>query len=72
MAVLIIYLTSPGKKIGLEIANDSFTHVIDKSIKEKWTRDPFDRVITTHARLIGAKLLTKDKKIHKHYNLAVW
>jgi PIN domain nuclease of toxin-antitoxin system len=58
--------------IGLELATDSFTDVVNKSIKEKWTRDPFDRIITAHARLSSLKLLTKDEKIHKHYNHAVW
>jgi PIN domain nuclease of toxin-antitoxin system len=58
--------------IGLELATDSFTDVVNKSIKEKWTRDPFDRIITAHARFSSLKLLTKDEKIHKHYNHAVW
>lgn len=60
------------KQIGLEISQDSYNIVIDRSLKEKWTRDPFDRIITAHARLNKAKLLTKDRKIHKHYDLAVW
>ena len=60
------------KQIGLQISQDPFNTVIDRSLKEKWTRDPFDRVITAHARLNKAKLLTKDRKIHKHYDLAIW
>lgn len=38
----------------------------------KWTRDPFDRLITAHAALRGAPLLTKDTGITRNYPRAVW
>ena len=38
----------------------------------KWTRDPFDRIITAQAELCGAKLLTKDRTIHNYYVNAAW
>lgn len=63
------YLNS---EIGIEFSKESFGMVIEKSIKEKWTRDPFDRIITAHARLLGFKLITKDQKIHRNYSLATW
>lgn len=60
------------KTIGLEMLEESFVDVVSKSIKENWTRDPFDRILTAHARLTGLRLVTKDDKIHKHYKKAVW
>lgn len=37
-----------------------------------WTRDPFDRIITSHAAHYGAFLLTRDRAIREHYPAAVW
>ena len=42
------------------------------SAKEKWTRDPFDRLIVSHARLSKSPLLSKDTLIRKHYDLTIW
>ena len=42
------------------------------SLQEKWTRDPFDRLIVSHAKTKGAALLTKDKVILKNYIKAFW
>ena len=43
-----------------------------KSIGMKWTRDPFDRLITAQAALDESPLLTKDDTIRAHYPEAVW
>ncbi len=59
------------QKIGLQIDNGNFTQIIKNSLKEKWTSDPFDRIIVSHAKLRDAFLLTKDKKIRKHYDKCV-
>lgn len=37
-----------------------------------WTRDPFDRIITSHAAHYGAFLLTRDRTIRDNYPAAVW
>jgi len=37
------------------------------SIDEKWTRDPFDRIIVSHSKLKDYTLITKDKNIKKNY-----
>jgi PIN domain nuclease of toxin-antitoxin system len=37
-----------------------------------WTRDPFDRLITAHALIRGAPLLTRDENIRDHYRHAFW
>ncbi|MBI4405709.1 MAG: PIN domain-containing protein [Deltaproteobacteria bacterium] len=59
-------------RIGLSVCTLPFENVISLSLKESWTRDPFDRLITSHARLQNAPLLTKDRSIQKHYEKASW
>lgn len=38
----------------------------------EWTRDPFDRVIVSHAMLEGCRLLTRDRTIQERFPHAVW
>jgi PIN domain nuclease of toxin-antitoxin system len=54
--------------IGLEMAEDSFAGVIEQSLSENWTRDPFDRIIVAHARKNTALLISKDRLILEHYS----
>jgi len=49
-----------------------FQQVVEHALKEKWSRDPFDRLIVAHAKAGDAALITKDENIHRHYSRAVW
>lgn len=49
----------------------TFDKVAKHSLKHRWTRDPFDRLIVGEADLAQAKLITLDEEIHKHYKRAV-
>lgn len=60
------------KDIGLQTHNVPLTLLIEKSLEEDWTRDPFDRLIVSHARVESASLITKDKMILEHYSKAIW
>lgn len=60
------------RQIGLRRCDLPFADVVDASLQESWTRDPFDRIIVAHARLRGTPLLTKDRNIHEHFDEAVW
>ena len=60
------------KRIGLRVANDDGEMVTRTALSLSWTRDPFDRLIVAHAIYQKAKLLTKDRIIHKHFPGAVW
>jgi PIN domain nuclease of toxin-antitoxin system len=53
--------------IDLKIENSDFLEIINISINEKWTRDPFDRIIVAHAKLMDLALISKDEKINKNY-----
>ena len=58
--------------IGLRVCELPFWTVVEYGLKESWVRDPFDRLIVAHAKAVGAPLVTRDEKIHKHYSKAVW
>lgn len=59
-------------RIHLQICPQSFESVAEQSLRESWTRDPFDRMITAQARLKNQRLLTKDKLIQRHYSKSFW
>jgi PIN domain nuclease of toxin-antitoxin system len=59
-------------QIGLRACTIPFHEIVTHALKEKWTRDPFDRLIVANAKAAGAPLLTKDERIRKHYRRAIW
>ncbi|HJZ12733.1 MAG TPA: PIN domain-containing protein [Acidobacteriota bacterium] len=59
-------------RIGLRMDRLSFARVVRHSLEEKWTRDPFDRLIVSQAKLRHVTLLTRDRTIRKHYKNARW
>ena len=65
-------LSSLEKSIDLRICELPFHQVVTQSLKENWTRDPFDRLIVANAKVASAPLISKDERIRKHYRRAVW
>jgi PIN domain nuclease of toxin-antitoxin system len=57
--------------LGLRVCDAPFYRVIRQASEERWTRDPFDRVIVAHARVQAATLVTLDKLVHEHYSRAL-
>ena len=57
--------------LGLTVCNLAFADVARKAIEERWTRDPFDRLILAQARLAHARLITKDRAMRAHYSQAL-
>lgn len=49
-----------------------FQQIVEQALNEKWSRDPFDRLIVAHAKAGDAALITKDEYIRRHYRRAVW
>lgn len=58
--------------LGLEVSATAFADVAREAIRQDWTRDPFDRLITAQALVEDAWLLTRDDHIQEHCSLAVW
>jgi len=59
-------------KIGLSLCEKPFSSVVHKAAEQSWTRDPFDRIITSQAALDQNILVTKDETIRKNYHHAIW
>ncbi len=58
-------------KIGLAVDDSDFRSIIENAFKEKWTRDPFDRIIVAHAKCRDAHLMSRDKRIKKYYSKTI-
>jgi len=65
-------LDTLGAEIALRPCHSRFEAVVSQALGLKWTRDPFDRIITAQAGVVQARLLTKDRTIRKHYRKAFW
>ena len=59
-------------EIGLHLCPHPFPQVIRESLKQSWTRDPFDRIIAAHATVAGYNLATKDETILTNCSSAFW
>ncbi|MFQ5788124.1 MAG: PIN domain nuclease, partial [Thermodesulfobacteriota bacterium] len=57
---------------GLKTCEHPLNDVIENAIKQKWTRDPFDRIIVAQASIRSTKIATKDETIHENYKHAIW
>jgi PIN domain nuclease of toxin-antitoxin system len=60
------------ESVALSICDLPFVEVSIASLQQKWTRDPFDRLIVAQAFARGARLITKDRFIRRHFKDAVW
>jgi PIN domain nuclease of toxin-antitoxin system len=58
--------------LGLTVCNAAFAAVVREAESNRWTRDPFDRLIVGQAALQEAPLITKDATVHANYPAAVW
>ena len=59
-------------RIDLKICSKDFNLIIEQALHINWTRDPFDRLIVSHAQINENILLTKDHKILTNYQYSVW
>lgn len=59
-------------ELGLRVCEVPFDRVVQSSLKQSWTRDPFDRLIVGHAVAARRPLVTADQSILDHYPDAIW
>jgi PIN domain nuclease of toxin-antitoxin system len=58
---------------GVRLCDLPFSTVASAALDEKWTRDPFDRLIVANAKANGfAWLISADEEIARHYPRTVW
>jgi len=65
-------LSTLRREFGLQIVDVSLAELVEAAIGISWTRDPFDRLISAHAIVANAPLVTADETIREHLPLAVW
>ncbi|MBW2735808.1 MAG: PIN domain-containing protein [Deltaproteobacteria bacterium] len=58
--------------LDLRLCDHAFSAVVAAAREIKWTRDPFDRLITAQASVGEDTLLTRDKIIRANYAHAEW
>ena len=59
-------------QIGVTVCDLAFSAVAGAAVAYRWTRDPFDRLIVGQAAAADRPLVTKDRRIRRHYRRAVW
>jgi len=60
-------------ELGVTVCDLPFTTVANVVLDERWTRDPFDRIIVAQAKAKGfAPLLSSDEEIRLHYPRTIW
>jgi PIN domain nuclease of toxin-antitoxin system len=60
-------------ELGVRLCDLPFSTVASAALEEKWTRDPFDRLIVANAKANGfAWLISADEQMGKHYPRTVW
>jgi len=60
-------------ELGARLCDLPFSTIASAALDEKWTRDPFDRLIVANAKANGfAWLISADEAIRKHYPRTVW
>jgi len=60
-------------ELGVRVCGLEFRSIVRVAAGEKWTRDPFDRIIVAHAKANGlSTLMSADRLILQHYPRAVW
>jgi PIN domain nuclease of toxin-antitoxin system len=60
------------RRIGLHLSDVALDALVPVAAALSWTRDPFDRLIVADALVVGASLVTKDRAIHDHTQVALW
>jgi PIN domain nuclease of toxin-antitoxin system len=58
-------------EIGLKVCDMPFSEVVQNALEERWTRDPFDRLIVGQARANSAVLITRDRLMQRRYSRAM-
>jgi PIN domain nuclease of toxin-antitoxin system len=59
--------------LGVRVCDLPFSSIVSGALDEKWTRDPFDRLIVANAKANGfAWLISADEEIARHYPRTVW
>ena len=66
-------LKKASHETNIRICDLPFSNLAEAALDEKWTRDPFDRLIVANAKARGfAWLISADEAIGQNYPRTVW
>ena len=65
-------LAYPTRKTDLRTNTTTFFDLVKAALNERWTRDPFDRMINAQAYFLDLPFLSKDVSIRAHYPRTIW
>ncbi len=60
------------QQIGMNQSEHPCPTIVDQAALLQWTRDPFDRMMVAESAARNLPLITKDRNIRNHHNLAIW
>jgi PIN domain nuclease of toxin-antitoxin system len=64
-------VSSLATEIGLKVCDLPFAEVVQQALEERWTRDPFDRLIVAQAKANNGALITRDRVMQRRYPRAL-
>lgn len=66
-------LADLNQQIGVSVCQLPMATIMSSALTLKWTREPGDRIIVANAIANNeAPLITSDRRIHEHYQNAIW
>ena len=66
-------LADLNQQIGVSVCQLPMATIMNAALSIKWTREPGDRIIVANAIANNeAPLITSDRRIHEHYENAIW
>ena len=65
-------LSALRRAFGLQVVDVQLAELVQAAAGLSWTRDPFDRLISAHAIVANAPLITADETILENLPLATW
>jgi PIN domain nuclease of toxin-antitoxin system len=66
-------LADLNQQIGVSVCQLPMATIMNAALTLKWTREPGDRIIVANAIANNeAPLITSDRRIHEHYENAIW
>jgi PIN domain nuclease of toxin-antitoxin system len=66
-------LSDLNQQLGVSVCQLPMSVIMNSAVQIKWTREPGDRIIVANAIANNeAPLITSDRRVHDHYQNAIW
>ncbi len=65
-------IESLSRSIGLRLSGVPCGEIVQRALEMKWTRDVFDRLIAAESEVTASGLVTKDARMKRNLETAIW